>query len=580
MKTLAEFMTRNFPKLKKDSTLKDAILAFRESRLEGIPIVDDRDKLLALFTKTNLVDALLAGTKLMDMIYPFAVKKVGVLHYQERFKEVIRIVSQSPLGMGVVVDDYQKVVGLLTKTNMVRILLDTAQELSEKLETLNEYLEEENFKEVFDLVQDGIVVVDREGKVINANKVFAEILGYERSELIGRDLGEILPGSRLKLVAKTGVAEISDIFRINNRWYLVTRKPLYKNGELIGAVGKVVNQNLEELKLLLAKVENLEKQVEFLKSQDKQESYPELVAASPKIKELLDEVKIIARSRSPVLLLGESGVGKEVFARLIHAQGNAAKKPFVKINCASIPENLFEAELFGYEPGAFTGASPRGKEGKFELAEDGTVFLDEIGELSLTMQAKLLRVLQDREFERVGGTKTLTMKARVIAATNKNLQEAVGRGEFRLDLYYRLNVFTLKIPPLRERPEDILILAEYFLEKFNRMFGLKIKGLDYKVKSLFLSYSWPGNVRELENTLERAVQICVGDVIKLEHLPPYLKESLAPDEKGILRQGLLEAEKEIILRAIRRAGGNKSKAAKILGISRSQLYEKLRNIDL
>ena len=578
MKTLKEFMTREFPKLNKNSNLKDAIIAFRESRLEGLPIVDEQDKLLALFTKTNLMDSLLAGVNLGVKVYDFAVKKVGVLYQEERLKEVIRIVSKSPLGMGVVVDGQEKVVGLLTKTNMVRILLETAQELSEKIETLNDYLEEENFKEVFDLVQDGIVVVDREGKVINANKVFAEIMGISGVELIGKELSEIFPGSRLKVVAKTGVAEISEIFHYKNNWYLVTRKPLFKNGELIGAVGKVVNQNLLELKHLLAKVENLEKQVEYLKNQEEL-VLPQLITASPKMQELLDEVKILANSRSTVLLQGESGAGKEVFARMIHYQGANQNKPFIKINCAAIPENLLEAELFGYEPGAFTGANPRGKAGKFELAKDGTIFLDEIGELSPTMQAKLLRVLQDREFERVGGTKTLNMRARVVAATNKNLEGAVARGEFRLDLYYRLNVFTLKIPPLRERPEDILLLSEYFMEKYKRMYGQNITALDYKVKTLFLSYSWPGNVRELENTLERAVQVCVGGVIKLEHLPAYLKESLISEDKGLYRTSLLEAEKEIILRTIRRTGGNKAKAAKLLGISRSQLYEKLKNID-
>jgi len=281
--------------------------------------------------------------------------------------------------------------------------------------------------------------------------------------------------------------------------------------------------------------------------------------------------------------LGESGTGKELFARAIHQAGSRRSGPFVQLNCAAIPENLLESELFGYEEGAFTGALKGGKPGKFELANGGTIFLDEIGDMPLAMQAKVLRVLQQKSLERVGGTEENRVDVRVVAATNRNLKEMLSQAQFRLDLYYRLAVIKLQIPPLRERGHDIILLAEYILKKLNLKYGLHLEGLDQKVAKMMLYYSWPGNIRELENVLEFACNMVEKGErqIMVQHLPgdfssggDNLKSPLS------LEMNLAAAEKTALMKALELSGGNKQEAARILDIHRSGLYQKLKKYDL
>jgi len=273
----------------------------------------------------------------------------------------------------------------------------------------------------------------------------------------------------------------------------------------------------------------------------------------------------VARTNTTVLLRGESGTGKEMIAHAIHYNSLRAGKPFVKISCAALPNTLIESELFGYEKGAFTGAQTR-KKGRFELADGGTLFLDEIGDLDLTTQVKLLRVLQEREFERLGGVDTIKVNVRLIVATNKDLEEAIKRSQFREDLYYRLNVFTIFMPPLRERKPDILLLAEHFVEKFEREHGKSIKRISTPAIDMLTSYHWPGNVRELENVIERAVLICDSNVIHGHHLPPSLQTAEGSDT--VTRLSLTSAieayERDLIQDALKTARGNRAKAAKLL----------------
>lgn len=302
---------------------------------------------------------------------------------------------------------------------------------------------------------------------------------------------------------------------------------------------------------------------------------------SPQIKELKERAARVARGEANVLLLGESGTGKELFARAIHQASPRRQEPLIKINCAAIPENLLEAELFGYDEGAFTGAARGGKPGKFELADGGTIFLDEIGDLPLSMQPKLLRALQERSFERVGGRRTIKVDVRIIAATNKDLPSLVREGKFRLDLYYRLAVITLQIPPLRERPMDLVPLCQMLLQKFNSRYGLDIEGISEEVQELFQRYSWPGNVRELENVLEHAFNFLEpGEkTIKLHHLPPYVYRGDHPG--GLqLKEAVAQAEQEAIKKALLAAGGNKQEAARLLGIHPSGLYQKIKKYNL
>lgn len=303
-----------------------------------------------------------------------------------------------------------------------------------------------------------------------------------------------------------------------------------------------------------------------------------IVGKSKAMKELLDQVAMIAPTDATVLITGESGTGKELIAKLIHLNSDRKEKPFVVVNCAAITETLLESELFGHEKGAFTGADKK-RDGRFMRAHKGTIFLDEIGELPRSMQAKLLRVLQNGEIQRVGSDKTLKVDVRVITATNKNLEQEVKKGNFREDLYYRLNVVNLKIPPLRERKEDIPVLAQHFLNIFSEKNKKYIKGFTPKAMDMLMKYHWPGNVRELENTIERAVILLTGEYISEKELPPTMVQNYKQKDFLSLEMSkdmpLEELEKKAILTALRTTNGNKSEAAKRLRISRRTLYLKM-----
>jgi len=295
----------------------------------------------------------------------------------------------------------------------------------------------------------------------------------------------------------------------------------------------------------------------------------------------------VASSETTVLITGESGTGKEVVSRLVHQGSSRSDKPFVAINCAALAEQLLESELFGHERGAFTGAI-QAKIGRIEQAAGGTLFLDEIAEMSPFLQAKFLRVLQEREFQRVGGTRTLRADVRVVAATNRDLPAAIARQSFREDLYYRLNVFEIRVPSLRDRPEDILVLADAFLEDLGRTMGRPAAGISREAREWLLAYPWPGNVRELRNAIERAILLCDGGLITREHLPAVVfrpDEAHAPSANGshngdgsLPPQGvdLGRVERGLIEKALERAKGNKSQAARLLGLTRAQLYSRLK----
>lgn len=315
----------------------------------------------------------------------------------------------------------------------------------------------------------------------------------------------------------------------------------------------------------------------------------EIIGESSKMQEVYKSIGLVADSDATVLIRGESGTGKELVAKAIYLHSNRKNKPFIVVNCAAIPENLLESELFGHEKGAFTDAVAR-HIGKFEQAGNGTIFLDEIGDMSLYLQAKLLRVLQEKTFERVGGKETIVSHARILAATNRNLEELLKEGKFREDLYYRLNVVTISIPPLRERKEDIPLLVNYFVAKYSKKYNKVVQGVSDKVMRVFMDYDWPGNVRELENAIARGVIITSAPLIMKEHLPPKLIEGVKEtglvnktegnipmdDEIVPLPEAIAKIEKEMIIKAIKKANGNKTKAAKMLGISRKSLFNKLR----
>jgi Nif-specific regulatory protein len=307
--------------------------------------------------------------------------------------------------------------------------------------------------------------------------------------------------------------------------------------------------------------------------------FSNIIGTSGPTRQMYEQVAQVAQTNTTVLIRGESGTGKELIAHAIHYNSLRAKKPFVKVSCAALPDTLIESELFGYEKGAFTGANAR-KKGRFELAEGGTIFLDEIGDINASTQVKLLRVLQEREFERLGGTESVRVNVRVIAATNKDMEKAIADGTFREDLYYRLNVFTIFVPPLRDRKADLLLLADHFLEKFSREHGKVIKRISTPAIDMLMSYHWPGNVRELENALERSVLVCDGQVIHGHHLPPSLQT--AEGSGTVTRVSLKDAvegfERDLIQDALKTTRGNRAKAARLLDTTERILNYKVRNL--
>jgi Nif-specific regulatory protein len=309
--------------------------------------------------------------------------------------------------------------------------------------------------------------------------------------------------------------------------------------------------------------------------------FSRIVGTSGPMRQVYEQIARVAGANTTVLIRGESGTGKELIAHAIHYSSPRAKKPFVKVSCAALPDSLIESELFGYEKGAFTGAQAR-KKGRFEMAEGGTLFLDEIGDINLSTQVKLLRVLQEREFERLGGTDPIKVNVRLITATNQDLEKAIAAGAFREDLHYRLNVFTIYVPPLRERKPDILLLVDHFLEKYSIEHGHQVKRISTPAIDMLMSYHWPGNVRELENAIERAVLVCDGSVVHPHHLPPTLQtaEASGTVQDVSLADAVAAYEKTLIQDALKTARGNASKAAKLLHSTERIISYKIRKLGI
>ena len=339
-----------------------------------------------------------------------------------------------------------------------------------------------------------------------------------------------------------------------------------RSAKFLGIVASMIAQALKIHRLIDEDKRRLVDENTHLRQELRERyDFSNLVGSSGPMRQIFEQVSQVAGTNTTVLIRGESGTGKELIAHAIHYSSLRAKKPFVKVSCAALPDSLIESELFGYEKGAFTGAAAR-KKGRFELADGGTLFLDEIGDINLATHVKLLRVLQEREFERVGGTETVKASVRIVAATNKDLERAIAAGTFREDLYYRLNVFTIFIPALRERKADLLMLVDHFLEKFAAEHKRSIKRISTPAIDMLASYHWPGNVRELENTLERAVLMCDGEVIHGHHLPPSLQTAEASGT--VTRVSLSDAvsayEKDLIQDALKTTRGNRAKAARLL----------------
>lgn len=470
---------------------------------------------------------------------------------------------------------------------------------------------------------EGIVVVEPGGTIVAASQAYAAFLHMEISEMVGRPVTEVIPNTRLHLVAQTGKAEIADLQQIHGQWMIASRIPIWHEGELVAVVGKIMFQHIDRLFEMNAKYKEVRSHLHYNEARGRDASgarysLDDIIGRSKAMTGLKRLAAKVAKSDSTVLISGESGTGKEQFAHAIHRESLRRFGPFVAVNCAAIPESLLESELFGYKEGSFTGARRSGKKGKFALAHRGTIFLDEIGELSLPAQVKLLRVLQEREVEPVGGDRPEAVDVRVLAATNADLKRLVQEGKFRRDLYYRLYVIPLHIPPLRERREDIVPLVAALLQRLTAETGLRADSVEPDCMAALQAYDWPGNVREMRNVLERALYGMEGTRLTLSVLPAEVRQADAgfgqapsdskrgfslhdggrssrdcggPDDAGSAEAHSLELEegeaegltwkasmealeRKLLMQAIARCGGDKQKAARRLGLGKSSFYHK------
>lgn len=448
------------------------------------------------------------------------------------------------------------------------------------------------FETIRDISSDGFLVVDEKGIIIDINLAYCQFLGISRANCLGRPVTELIENSKLPEILRTGQQEINVVHRLTlsegsqeprERYVLATRTLVKDEGSVVAAVGQV--RFSHETVELAEKFRAADEELQFYKKEyqrlaNENYSFESIVGSSSALKKVVNLAGKAARSDFHILITGETGTGKEVFAQVIHYHSSRWAKPFIKVNCAAIPRELLESELFGYEEGAFTGSRKGGKKGKFELANGGTIFLDEIGDMPIAMQAKILRVLQEQEIEKLGSEKTIPISVRVIAATNQNLSEGVANKTFREDLYYRLNVIPLRLPPLRERTEDVPLLARYFLKELNQRYNthIVIKASD---EELLMAHHWPGNIRELRNTVERMYCMADDPEIMTTQIPGVPIRKVKERKRNQPLEALLaELEKQVIEEILEEENYNIRGTARRLGVHRGTLYNKIKKLNI
>ena len=444
--------------------------------------------------------------------------------------------------------------------------------------------------EIFEHSSEGTIIVDRDANIVWINERYARRFGLDSPEqAIGKPCETVIPGSLLREVVSTGKPMLLDMLDTPDSPVVVMRLPVHDDdGQIIGAIGFALFDELRALSPLLTRYQRMQEELastrSLLRARQAKYSFAHFIGTSAQSLEVKRHARRSATVESPVLLLGETGTGKELLAHAIHAASPRANKPFVSINAAAIPESLLEAEFFGTAPGAFTGATRKGRPGKLQIAQGGTLFLDEIGDMPLALQSKLLRVLQEKEFEPVGSDEMLQSDVRLIAATSIDLEQAVARGSFRADLYYRINVLPIRVPPLRERLADLPALCEAILDELPGDHGLHPDGL-----ALLARHAWPGNIRELRNVLERAAlhadsaELGEADIRRaLGTLQPLETTAGAPHAApvGDFQQARAAFERELIAAALAQHQGNVVEAARALGLGRSTLYRKMAELGL
>ena len=463
------------------------------------------------------------------------------------------------------------------------------------LEYINQFFLSVDFAEeilnfVFLNPYEGLNVVDRNGFIRYMSPTHEKYFGIEHGKAIGAHATDIIENTRLHIVAKTGKAEIGKTQVMKGDERIVTRIPIRKNGRVVGAIGKVMFRDMYQLRDISQKLKSLTNEIAYYKKEltnlrQTTFSLEKIIGGAPAMERMKEEIRKAAQVDLPVLVVGETGTGKELVAHALHNLSHRGKNPMITVNISAIPPELFESELFGYEPGSFTDADKKGKLGKFELAHGNSIFLDEIGDLPFDVQSKLLRVLQERYVEKIGAKKFTKSDFRIISATNKDIDSLIDNNRFRLDLFYRINALTIYVPPLRERIQDIPVLTKYFIEEFNRKYHLKIQGVADDVLEKFKKYHWPGNVRELRNEIGRAYSFSNNEILGLEDFSSRIvnekRGRVITVQNRFSRKNVLNnRERDLILEALKKTGGNKAQASKLLDLSRTMLYKKIKDLKI
>lgn len=588
------WVNTNFLSLSPTTTIKDAAKLLIENSLNQAPIVDGHRHFLGILSMSMITEALLQNVSPIQSIETYYDKTASTLF----FLETLSIVSLGKESIPVV-DKQNRLLGMLDQKDVFGGLANTYQKLN-VLEQTIEWL-----VTCFDNIHEGIAVVDENGFVKMINKAYCNYLGVDQDAAIDQHVVNIIEGTRLHIVIQTGIPEHNQVQFLQGQEVVAHRIPIWKNNKIVGGIGILAFQGVSELYTIFDRIQELNgtKELNHLNiEQPRQKAEPtkfnQVIGKSEKFIQAKNIARRAAQTSASILITGESGVGKEVFTRAIHTLSKYSEGPFVSVNCASIPEHLLESELFGYEEGAFTGSRKKGKPGKFLLAHKGTLFLDEIGDMPLHMQSKILRVLQEREVEPVGGSKPIPIDFRLIAATNRPLKEMVKEKKFREDLYYRINVIPITIPPLRERKEDIPLLIGHFMKQICEKYQIPPKEISKETVAAMMEYSWPGNIREIVNVMERLITLVDGRGIYLDDFQRYFLErhgtnaSLVKDYTFVeskiepitsldtLKRSELEKEKELLVQILKEEKGNKTRAARKLGISRATLYNKLKEFNL
>lgn len=534
-------------------------------------------KKIAVIGYENVIN----GARVIADILGFNIKYLVI---EEELEVERKIDSAIDMGIDIVIGDTVSVRAAKKKGIMYELIESGREAIMNSIDEaikLNEAIERDReknlrYKTILNFINEGVIAVNKDEEVIIYNEGAEKLLEIPKEKVMYKKVSKVIPNTRIPQVLKSGVTELACIQNIGKATIATNRVPIVLENEIKGAV--VTFQDI-------TKIEELEKKIRqelFKKGLIAKRTFEDFKGDSKIINKVIRLSKKYAKSDSTILLRGESGTGKEVLAQAIHNYSDRNKGPFVAINCSAIPSNLLESELFGYVEGAFTGARKGGKKGVFEIAHKGTIFLDEISEMDIKLQARILRVIQEMEVMKIGDDKIIPIDVRIIAATNRNLLNEISNNNFRRDLYYRINVLKIEIPPLKERKEDIQILSKFFLEKYNKKYGKRVNVIDNDTLNMFHNHQWPGNIRELENVIEKIVIVGEKEVLEKDSANIIFNELLDDKEveyeEDYLKGTLENIERKIARKVLELENYNKTKAAERLGITRVTLNSKLNNV--